>query len=60
MAKLTLGTAHITPRGTECWKVTYMNVGSFLVGEQYFSSRFDAEQFCRERRIRVLEAETAH
>lgn len=57
MTKLTLGTAQITSR-PGLVTVRYMNIGSFLVGEQTFGdSRLGwnaALRFCRENGLRVL------
>ena len=51
---LTLATARITAQPTY-WLLEYMNSGSFLVGERIYASLADAQEFCRDRRIRVIE-----
>ena len=51
---LTLGTARITIQPNH-WLVEYMNSGSFLVGERTYSTLNDAEKFCRERELKVIE-----
>lgn len=55
---LTLGTAKIIASG-EIITVTYMNEGSFLVGEQVFGNQkagaTAAMRFCHERGLRVIE-----
>lgn len=47
------GTAVITPRGTELFVVNWMWPGSWLLGEQCFSSEYAARQFCAERKLRI-------
>ena len=52
--QLTLGTARITAQ-PKYWLLEYMNSGSFLVGERTCESLAEAQQFCQDRRIRVIE-----
>ncbi len=52
--RLTLGTAHLIRTGTT-FELRYMNVGSFLIGEQTFGNVNSALRFCRERGLRVIE-----
>ncbi len=58
MTNLTLGTAKIIASG-DFITVTYMNSGSFIVGEQTFGNQrigaTAALRFCRERGLRVIE-----
>lgn len=51
--KLTLGTAIIEGKG-EVWQLTYMNIGSFLVGERFYRYYADAEEFCKEHNMRII------
>jgi hypothetical protein len=57
---LTLGTAKITRTAAGQITLTYMNHGSFLLGEQLFGDHGKgwnaALRFCRERGLRVVEA----
>jgi hypothetical protein len=50
---LTLGTAKIL-RQHDCFTVTYMNIGSFLVGTQVFGDEASARHFCASRSLRVI------
>jgi hypothetical protein len=60
MATLTLGTAKIARSKSGQITLTWMNHGSFLVGEQTFGDHSNgwnaALRFCRERGLRVIEA----
>lgn len=49
---LTLGTAKIT-RTDAGFELRFMNIGSFLIGEQFFGNFQAALRFCRERRLSV-------
>lgn len=51
---LTLGTAKITRRGN-FFILSWMNQGSFIVGEQMFGNINPALRFCRERGLKVIE-----
>jgi hypothetical protein len=53
---LQLGTAKIAQTANGLIVLTYMNHGSFLVGEQTFGNINPALRFCRERGLRVIEA----
>jgi hypothetical protein len=55
--QLTLGTAKIFNRDG-LWIVNWMNLGSFLVGEQMFGNINYALRFCRERGLPVISCET--
>lgn len=48
-----LGTAEITVSGGRTL-VSYVNTGSFLVGEQWFRTTKEAESFCRDRRLAIV------
>jgi hypothetical protein len=50
-----LGTAKITTRNG-LHIVRYMNIGSFLEGEQIFGNRAAALRFCQERGLKVENA----
>lgn len=50
---LTIGTAQITVTGSGVL-LRYMNIGSFLLGEQSFATEAQAIEFCRIRSLRVL------
>lgn len=50
---LKLGTAKISQRDG-LWIVNWMNIGSFLVGEQMFGNINGALRFCRERGLPVI------
>ena len=49
---MNLGTAKITDQGL-CFFVEYLNIGSFLRGEQTFQTEASAREFCRERGLQV-------
>lgn len=57
--KLTLGTAAVTKLETGAFEVRWMNIGSFLVGEQTFGSINHALRFVRERGLRCIECQVA-
>ncbi len=54
MRKLTLATARITAQ-PKYWLLEFMTSGSFLIGERIYSTLEEAQQFCSERRLRVIE-----
>lgn len=56
--QLTLGTAAVT-KSQMGFTVRWMNVGSFLVGEQTFGNINHALRFVRERGLRVVECQVA-
>jgi hypothetical protein len=56
--QLTLGTAAVTKTQTG-FEVRWMNIGSFLVGEQTFGNLNHALRFVRERGLRVIECQVA-
>lgn len=47
------GTAVVIHQRTG-WYVEYMNVGSWLQGEQRFATEQEAREFCSARRLQVL------
>lgn len=50
---MTLGQAKIENRNG-LWIVNFMNIGSFVVGEQMFGNINAALRFCRLRALRVV------
>lgn len=52
--RLTLGTAKITAQANGDFEMTYMNRGSFLIGERSYRREVDAREFCRLNGLKVL------
>ena len=52
--QLTLGTARITQQPNYTL-LEFIGTGSWLLGERVCESLTEAQEFCRERRIRVIE-----